>query len=90
MTSEAPRRIAVALEYDRRGAPRVTAKGRGAVAEKILETAHEHGVPLQENRDLAEALAKVPLDDEIPVELYRAVAQVIGFVLQAAAIRRRP
>jgi flagellar biosynthesis protein len=84
MSAEAPRRVAVALEYDRQGAPRVTAKGRGVTAERILETAREHGIPLEENRELAEALAKVPLDDEIPVELYKAVAQVIGFILHAA------
>ncbi|MHB2166040.1 EscU/YscU/HrcU family type III secretion system export apparatus switch protein [Alsobacter sp. R-9] len=76
-----PRRIAVALEYDRMGAPRVTAKGRGATAERILDIAREHDIPLEEDPLLAEALARVPLDDEIPVELYRAVATVIGFIL---------
>lgn len=77
-------RVAVALEY-RRGthrAPRVTATGRGAVAERILAVAEENGVPLQENAALAEALSRVPLDDEIPEELYRAVAEVLSFVLR--------
>jgi flagellar biosynthesis protein len=81
------RRLAVALQYDRQGAPRITAKGRGATAEKIIETAKAHDVPLEDDPVLAEALAKIPLDDEIPVELYRAVATVIGFVLRH---RRRP
>ncbi|WP_293866713.1 EscU/YscU/HrcU family type III secretion system export apparatus switch protein [uncultured Alsobacter sp.] len=76
------RRLAVALQYDRQGAPRVTAKGRGATAEKIIETAKSHDIPLEDDPVLAEALAKIPLDDEIPVELYRAVATVIGFVLR--------
>ncbi len=76
-----PRRLAVALEYDRLGAPRVTAKGRGALAEKIIETAREHDVPIEDDSLLAEALSRVPLDDEIPLELYRAVATVIGFIL---------
>ena len=76
-----PRKLAVALEYDKLGAPRVTAKGRGALAERIVETARQHDVPIEDDALLAEALARVPLDDEIPIELYRAVATVIGFIL---------
>jgi flagellar biosynthesis protein len=80
------RRLAVALTYDGAGAPRVTAKGHGQVAEKIVETARAHDVPVEENAVLAQALSGVELDEEIPVELYQAVAQVIGFVL---SLRRR-
>ena len=76
-----PRKLAIALEYDKLGAPRVTAKGRGALAERIVETARQHDVPIEDDALLAEALARVPLDDEIPIELYRAVATVIGFIL---------
>lgn len=79
------RRMAVALEYDGRSAPRVTAKGRGEVAEKIIETARQHDVPVEENPLLAQALASVEIDDHIPEELYKAVAQVIGFVLRLRA-----
>jgi len=77
------RRIAVALEYDFKGAPRVTAKGRGNVAEAIVALAREHGVAVEENHILAEALSQIDLDDEIPEALYRAVANVLNFVLQA-------
>ena len=77
------RRIAVALEYDFQGAPRVTAKGRGHVAEAIVALAREHGVAVEENHILAEALSQIDLDDEIPEALYRAVANVLTFVLQA-------
>ncbi len=80
-----PRRLAVALEYDGRAAPRVTAKGRGEVAEKIIETALKADVPVEENPLLAQALSAVELDDHIPEELYKAVAQVIGFVLRLRA-----
>lgn len=79
--SHSPRRIAVALEYDGQGAPRVTAKGRGELAERILETGREHGVAIEQNAVLAQALSAVELDDQIPEELYRATAQVIAFVL---------
>ena len=79
----AERRTAVALEYHNPGVPRVTAKGQGFVAEQILATARAAGVAIEENPALAEALSKVELDDEIPEALYRAVAQVIVFVLRA-------
>lgn len=76
-------RVAVALKYDfGDGAPVVTAKGRGEIAEKILETAREHDVAIEQNPVLAEALSRVELDDEIPVPLYKAVAEVIGFLLR--------
>jgi flagellar biosynthesis protein len=81
-----PRKLAVALAYDGTAAPRVTAKGRGELAERIIATAREHDVALQENALLAEALAQVELDEEIPEEMYLAVAQLIGFVLN---LRRR-
>ncbi len=79
-----PLRIAVALHYEhgKDAAPRVTAKGQGAVAETIIETAREHGVAVESNTLLAEALSRVELDQHIPPELYRAVAEVIGFVLR--------
>ena len=85
--TEPPRpAVAVALEYEhgKDSAPRVTASGRGLVAEKIIATAKEHGVAVEGNPLLAEALSGVEIDDHIPEELYRAVAEVIGFVLRAA------
>lgn len=81
MTGETPPRIAVALEYDGASAPRVTAKGRGELAQRIVDTAREHDVAVEENAILAQALSAVELDDHIPEELYRAAAQVIAFVL---------
>ena len=83
------RRVAVALTYDGEAAPRVTAKGRGEVARRILEVAAEHHVPVQENALLAEALSQVELDDQIPIEMYQAVAEVIGFVLRLRGQARR-
>ncbi len=71
--------LAVALKYDGTQAPRITAKGRDQVAEKIVELAQQHGIPLQENEALASLLAQIDLGDEIPESLYLAVAQVIAF-----------
>lgn len=71
---------AVALRYDGNSAPRVTAKGEGLLAQKIIETAQENGVPLQQNADLTALLSKVRLNAEIPRALYNAVAQILVFL----------
>ena len=84
MTDNVQKKIAIALEYDFKGAPRVTAKGKGHVAETIVELAREHGVTIEENPVLANALSQVELDDHIPEALYRAVADVLTFVLRAS------
>jgi flagellar biosynthesis protein len=77
-----PNRLAIALEYDRKGAPRVTAKGRGFVAAEILAVAEKHGIAREENAVLAAALNDVALDEAIPEALYRAVAEILSFVLR--------
>ena len=82
MSVETRNQLAVALHYDKKGAPRVVAKGRGSIGEKIIELAKTHNIPIEENEVLAGALSNVELDDEIPVELYKAVAEVLVFVLR--------
>lgn len=82
--------IAVALRYgEEDGAPMVVASGRGAVADRIIETAQAAGVAIDENPMLASALESVPLDETIPQELYEAVAEVIGWVLRADPSARK-
>jgi flagellar biosynthesis protein len=82
MSADATNQLAVALHYDRTGAPRVVAKGRGTIGEKIIELAKANDIPIEENEVLAGALSKVELGDEIPAELYKAVAEVLVFVLR--------
>ena len=82
MSTATDKQLAVALHYDRTGAPRVVAKGKGATGAKIIEVAREHGIPIEENEVLAGALSNVELGDEIPAELYKAVAEVLVFVLR--------
>jgi len=72
-------RLAVALEYGGTGAPRVTAKGEGDIADEILRIAARHDVPLHADRDLVQVLSQVELNQEIPEVLYLAVAEVIAF-----------
>jgi len=73
---------AVALKYDQKKdkAPRVIAKGRGDIAEKIIAVAREHNVPLYEDKNLIQILEALDLETEIPPELYRAVAEVLAFI----------
>ena len=82
MSVETKSQLAVALHYDKTGAPRVVAKGRGSIGEKIIELARAHDIPIEENEVLAGALSNVELGDEIPAELYKAVAEVLIFVLR--------
>lgn len=77
-----PRKRAVALEY-RRGrdtAPRVTASGRGPIAEQIVAVALERGVPVHEDAPLAEMLGKLDIDSPIPAEAFVTVAAILSYV----------
>jgi len=70
---------AIALSYDGVTAPTLSAKGAGEIAEEIIALAKEHNIPIREEPDLVNLLAKLKLDEEIPRELYIAVAEVITF-----------
>lgn len=73
---------AVALKYDGKEdrAPKVIAKGRGEIAEKIVAIAKANNVPLYEDKNLVQLLEALDLETEIPPELYRAVAEVLAFI----------
>ncbi len=86
-----PTHLAVALRYDQTGmfAPKVVAKGARVIAEKIKEIARENNVPIVENKPLAQVLyIKVDVDEMIPPNLYRAVAEVLAFVYSMKMKRR--
>ncbi|WP_342512621.1 EscU/YscU/HrcU family type III secretion system export apparatus switch protein [Sporosarcina sp. FSL K6-1522] len=76
------RKEAVALSYDpnTREAPRVMAKGKGKIAENILEKAKAHNVPIQEDPSLVELLGQLDLNETIPEELYQAVSEVFAYI----------
>ena len=73
---------AAAITYDREkdSAPRLVAKGKGEMAERILAVARANGVPIHHDRNLSQILEAMDLDMEIPPELYRAVAEVLVFI----------
>ena len=76
-----PRQKAVAVKYDVSDiAPRVVAKGRGYIAEKILEKAKDEDVPIYQDAKLAEELTQLDIGENIPPELYEVVAQVLVFI----------
>jgi flagellar biosynthesis protein len=76
------RKKAAALKYRQglQAAPAIVAKGKGVMAEKIIALAKEHGVPIREDRNLVEAVSTLDLYEEIPPELYKAVAELLIFI----------
>ncbi|MEJ2453721.1 MAG: EscU/YscU/HrcU family type III secretion system export apparatus switch protein [Candidatus Thiodiazotropha sp.] len=89
MTDIDPERpdLAIALNYDGENAPRLSAKGQDELARRIVELAREHDVPLHQDPQLAALLSQIPLGEEIPEALYRAVAEVIAFAYMLSGKR---
>jgi len=81
------KKLACALRYDRErdSAPRVTAKGWGRTAERIMEAASAAGVPVHSDEGLARLLSALDVAEEVPPELYRPVAEVLAAIYRAAA-----
>ena len=75
-----PKAVAVRHGPESRTAPRVVAKGKGAIAEQILRIAFANGVKVREDADLVELLAAVELDSEIPLEALAAVAEILSYI----------
>ncbi|MFC3882590.1 EscU/YscU/HrcU family type III secretion system export apparatus switch protein [Bacillus songklensis] len=82
MSLNQEKKQAVALSYEaaKEDAPKVVAKGKGFVAEQIIERAHEHHIPIQEDRSLVELLGQLTINEKIPEELYQAVAEIFAFI----------
>ena len=78
-------KMAAAIRYDaaKDDAPRLTAKGKGHVAERIIELARQHDIPVRSDRALVQILSQLDIDRHIPPELYKAVAEILAFVYSA-------
>jgi flagellar biosynthesis protein len=72
-------KFAIALEYDGKQAPLVTAKGHDEIANQILRLAHESGVPIQKDNELALVLDQIDLGDHVPEALYVVIAEILTF-----------
>lgn len=81
-TNELKRQIALALGYkpDLHNAPKLLAKGKGLIADKIIELAKSRGIPIKQDDDLIKVLYKLEIEEEIPPELYEAVAELLAFI----------
>lgn len=82
MAEKPQQKRAVALRYDatRDGAPKVVAKGKGRTADMILALAKKNGVPVRQDPNLVQVLSRLKIDQEIPPEVYRAVAAILAFL----------
>lgn len=77
------RAAAIRYEAAKDDAPRLTAKGSGHVAQRIIELARRNDIPVREDRALVQILSRLDIDQQIPPELYRAVAEILAFVYSA-------
>jgi flagellar biosynthesis protein len=79
------RTLAAAIKYDadKDAAPKIVAKGKGIIADKIIELARKSGVPVKNDPGLVQILSKLDIDEQIPIELYKAVAEILAFVYSA-------
>ncbi len=88
MSAKRKKTVAVRYERGKDNAPKVTAKGQGELAEKILELARKNGIPIREDKALLDALYVMEINEEIPEELYQAVAEVLAFVYRMNSLRK--
>ena len=75
---------AAALQYNREkdNAPRIIAKGKGDIAQKIVKKAEEENIHIEDNSDLVDILLKLEIGDEIPPELYQVIAEILSFIYE--------
>jgi len=78
---------AVVLRYQPKHdhAPKLVAKGRGYLAEKILELARRYNVPVRQDKNLLQVLSRLDLNEEIPAEVYKAVAEILAFIYRVSS-----
>ena len=72
----------MALRYEPKKdrAPKITGKGRGLLADKILELARQHKIPIRQDKNLIQILSRLDLNQEVPPEVYKAVAEILAFI----------
>lgn len=75
---------AAALKYDQQTnqAPSLVAKGKGDIAKNIIKLAKEHNIPIKQDPDLVELLSKLEIDQEIPPNMYKAIAEIFAFIYE--------
>lgn len=78
---------AIALRYEPKKdqAPKLVGKGKGHLAEKILELARQHNIPIRQDKNLVQILSRLELNQEIPADVYKAVAEILAFVYRLSS-----
>ncbi len=89
-SSHPPKAIALQYERGKDPAPRITASGKGVVAEQILALAFANGVRVREDADMAEILSQLDVDTIIPVETFAAVAEILNYVYHMNSVYGKP
>ncbi|MBH0229257.1 EscU/YscU/HrcU family type III secretion system export apparatus switch protein [Halobacillus yeomjeoni] len=82
MNEKPSKAIALNYEADQESAPKVTAKGKGYIADNILKKAEENNIPIQKDASMVELLSQLNINEQIPEELYHVVAEVFAFIYQ--------
>ncbi|MEN2766464.1 EscU/YscU/HrcU family type III secretion system export apparatus switch protein [Ornithinibacillus xuwenensis] len=80
MIEKRQKAVALSYDHDKDYVPRISASGKGLVADNILKKAKEHQIPILEDSSLVEILAELDINEKIPEELYQAVAEVFAFI----------
>lgn len=80
MNQKRKKAVALSYEQDRKLPPRVSATGKGLVADNIIKIANENHVPIMEDKTLVELLSELDINEKVPEELYQAVAEVFAFI----------
>ncbi|MCP4969497.1 MAG: type III secretion system protein [Arcobacter sp.] len=82
---------AVALNYDIdiNDAPKITAKGKGEVANNIIKIAQDNEIPIKKDEDLVELLSAIDIDKEIPESMYKAVSEIFSFIYDLTTLERK-
>ncbi|MFS0672420.1 EscU/YscU/HrcU family type III secretion system export apparatus switch protein [Ornithinibacillus sp. 179-J 7C1 HS] len=80
MNSSRKKAVALTYEQDKEYAPKVSATGKGLIADNIIKKAKENHIPIMEDRTLVELLSELDINEKVPEELYQAVAEVFAFI----------
>jgi flagellar biosynthesis protein len=79
-TNHSKQAVALRYEPNKDRAPKIAGKGRGLLADKILELARQHKIPIRQDKNLIQILSRLDLNQEVPPEVYKAVAEILAFI----------
>ncbi len=87
--SEIKKAVALGYDIDKDHAPKVLAKGEGAIAKNIVKIAQDNEIPIKKDEDLVELLSAIDIEKEIPSSMYKAVSEIFSFIYDLTTIERK-